>query len=155
MLQDLVAGQIGTLLGAAFPWGTLLVNVIGCTVMGALVELAALVWSPSPEVRALLMVGVLGGFTTFSSFALDTGFLLGRGAAVSALAYVAASVVLSLLGFFAAPPLICREAEQQLRTLLGRPVSIAKVRLNPYTLRLEVDRLHIGEVASPQHRDLT
>jgi CrcB protein len=98
----LLAGQISTLFGGAFPWGVLAVNVIGCTAMGALAELAALVWSPSPEVRALLMVGVLGGFTTFSSFALDTFFLLGRGAPVSSFAYVAGSVLLSLAGFFAA-----------------------------------------------------
>jgi CrcB protein len=102
----LLAGQVGALLGAAFPWGTLVVNVLGCTVMGALAELAALVWSPSPELRGFLMVGVLGGFTTFSSFALDVGFLLGRGAVVSDMAYIAASVLLSLGGFFAAQYLV-------------------------------------------------
>jgi fluoride exporter len=102
----LLAGQISTLIGGAFPWGILTVNVIGCTLMGALAELATLVWSPSPEIRALLMVGVLGGFTTFSSFALDVGFLLGRGAPVTTAAYIAASVLLSLLGFFAAQYLV-------------------------------------------------
>jgi CrcB protein len=99
----LLAGRIAAWTGmASFPWGTLAVNVIGCTVMGALVELSALVWSPSPEVRALLMVGVLGGFTTFSSFALDVGFLAGRGAYWAGIAYLAASVLLSLIGFFTA-----------------------------------------------------
>jgi CrcB protein len=102
----LLAGQIGQWVGAQFPWGVLAVNVIGCTLMGALAELAALAWSPSPEVRALVMVGVLGGFTTFSSFALDVGFLLGRGAHFGALAYIAASVVLSLVGFFGAQLLV-------------------------------------------------
>ena len=102
----LIAGQVGVLLGAAFPWGTLLVNVSGCTIMGALAELSALVWSPSPELRALVMVGVLGGYTTFSSFALDAGFLLGRGALVADFLYVAGSVVGSLGGFFAAQYLV-------------------------------------------------
>jgi CrcB protein len=97
----LLAGQIGTLWGAYFPWGTLAVNVIGCTAMGLLVEVLAFVWSPGPEVRAFLAVGVLGGFTTFSSFALDIGFLVGRGAFVPAVLYLGGSVFLSVAGFFA------------------------------------------------------
>ncbi|CAB3796498.1 hypothetical protein LMG28688_04322 [Paraburkholderia caffeinitolerans] len=54
-------------------------------------------------------------------------------------------VVFGLLGFFAAPPLIRHIAEQQLSKQLDRPVSIAHIGLNPYTLRLEADRVHIGE----------
>ena len=54
-------------------------------------------------------------------------------------------VVFGLLGFFAAPPLIRSQAEKQLSQLLSRPVSIGKVSLNPYTLTLQVERLHIGE----------
>ncbi|WP_028222550.1 DUF748 domain-containing protein [Paraburkholderia oxyphila] len=54
-------------------------------------------------------------------------------------------VVFGLLGFFAAPPLIRHVAEQQLSKLLDRPVTIARIGLNPYTLRLEADRVHIGE----------
>lgn len=101
MARYLLAGQIGSLLGGHFPWGTLAVNVIGCTVMGVLVEVFALLWSPGPEVRAFLAVGVLGGFTTFSSFALDIGFLVGRGAFLPAVLYLAGSVALSVVGFFA------------------------------------------------------
>ena len=97
---------MGAATGGAFPWGTLVVNVIGCTVMGALVELFALVWSPGPEVRAFLAVGILGGFTTFSSFALDVGFLVGRGALLPAVLYLSGSVILSVLGFFAAQHLM-------------------------------------------------
>jgi hypothetical protein len=54
-------------------------------------------------------------------------------------------VVFGLLGFFAAPPLIRHVAEQQLSTLLERPVTISRIELNPYTLRFEADRVHIGE----------
>ncbi|WP_321818082.1 MULTISPECIES: DUF748 domain-containing protein [unclassified Paraburkholderia] len=54
-------------------------------------------------------------------------------------------VVFGLLGFFAAPPLIRHIAEQQLSQQLDRPVTIARIALNPYTLRLEADRVHIGE----------
>ncbi|MBB3260922.1 hypothetical protein F4827_005829 [Paraburkholderia bannensis] len=54
-------------------------------------------------------------------------------------------VIFGLLGFFAAPPLIRHIAEQQLGQQLDRPVSIARIALNPYTLRLEADRVHIGE----------
>jgi fluoride exporter len=98
----LLAGQIGALVGAHFPWGTLAVNVIGCTAMGALVEVLALAWSPGPEVRAFLAIGILGGFTTFSSFTLDIGFLVGRQAFLPAVLYLGGSVLLSVAGFFAA-----------------------------------------------------
>jgi CrcB protein len=107
----LLAGQIGTLFGGHFPWGTLAVNVIGCTLMGALVEVLAFVWSPGPEVRAFIAVGVLGGFTTFSSFTLDVGFLVGRGALLPAALYLGGSVFLSVVGFFT--------AQYAMRSLLG------------------------------------
>ena len=107
----LLAGQIGSLLGGHFPWGTLAVNVIGCTAMGILVEVLAFVWSPGPEVRAFIAVGVLGGFTPFSSFTLDIGFLVGRGAFFPAVLYLAGSVALSVVGFFA--------GQYSMRALLG------------------------------------
>nr|WP_245593535.1 fluoride efflux transporter CrcB [Azospirillum halopraeferens] len=97
---------VGHWLGTGFPYGTLTVNVAGCFVMGVLAELAALVWSPSPELRALVMVGVLGGFTTFSSFALDIGVLVGRNAYLEAGMYMAASLVLTVTGFFAGLALV-------------------------------------------------
>ncbi len=97
----LLMTAVGQWLGTQFPYGTLTVNAIGCFTMGALAELAALVWSPSPELRALVMVGVLGGFTTFSSFTLDVGLLVSRDAFLSAAGYVLASMVLTIAGFFA------------------------------------------------------
>ena len=91
--------QIGHWLGTGFPWHTLAVNVIGCTIMGVLTELIALTWSPSPELRVCLTVGVLGGFTTFSAFSLDAMLLVERNAWGPAIAYIAGSVLLSLAGF--------------------------------------------------------
>ena len=92
----LVAGWVGRVLGVNFPWGTLAVNVVGGLVMGLLVGLMAQVWSVSPAIRAFLTVGVLGGFTTFSAFSLETVLLLQRGDILAALAYIASSVVLSV-----------------------------------------------------------
>ena len=97
----LVMSAVALWFGLSFPWGTLIVNVVGSFAMGALVEISALVWSPSPELRALLAIGVLGAFTTFSTFSLDVAALIGRGAHAAAGAYIALSVVLSIAAFFA------------------------------------------------------
>jgi CrcB protein len=79
----------------AFPAGTMTVNVMGCLVVGLVI--GATTRAPlSPEVRAFLTVGVLGGFTTFSAFGADTLVLVQNGATPVALAYVIASVTLSL-----------------------------------------------------------
>ncbi len=94
----LVTGSLDRWLGAAFPFGTLAVNVLGSAAMGVLVGAAAHAWSPSPELRAALAAGVLGAFTTFSAFALDVVVLAERGAWLAACGYVAASVVLSIVG---------------------------------------------------------
>lgn len=96
----LLAGAVQRALGGDYPWGVMTVNVIGCAIMGALVEATALKWSIGPELRAFLAVGILGGFTTFSSFALDTAMLAGRGG-LAAPGYVVGSVVLSIAGFYA------------------------------------------------------
>ncbi|MDE1147563.1 MAG: fluoride efflux transporter CrcB [Azospirillaceae bacterium] len=87
-------------LGNGFPWGTLFVNVAGSLVMGILVEAAAKAWSPSPEFRTFLTVGVLGGFTTFSSFSLDVGTLVERGDFAPALVYFAATLVVGVGSLF-------------------------------------------------------
>ena len=83
--------------GAGFPWGTVAVNVAGSFVIGAIAEWAAGgVLGVTPTVRLFVATGVLGGFTTFSSFSLDTLTLARDGDAALALAYVAGSVLLSL-----------------------------------------------------------
>lgn len=79
-----------------FPLATLAVNLLGCLVAGVLAGgIARHDWF-TPDVRALLIVGVLGGFTTFSAFGLETLALLRRGDVAMAAVYVAASVLLGL-----------------------------------------------------------
>lgn len=87
--------------GAGFPWGILAANVLGSFAMGVLVESMALTWSPSQEVRAFLQVGLLGAFTTFSTFSFQTVLLYERGQLVLAGAYVAVSVILAVGGLVA------------------------------------------------------
>jgi fluoride exporter len=87
--------------GTAFPWGILVVNVLGGLAMGLIVELSALKLNVGPELRAFLTTGILGGFTTFSAFSLDSALLIERGEWVSAGSYMMGSVVLSVGALFA------------------------------------------------------
>ena len=87
--------------GFSSPYGTMAVNILGSFLLGALMEIIALFWTPSEEMRVFLVVGVLGGFTTFSSFSLDTVLLLQRNEVGLATLYVGGSVILSVLGFLA------------------------------------------------------
>jgi CrcB protein len=89
-------------LGAGFPWGTLAVNVIGSAGIGIAAGLGV-----QGEARLLLVTGLLGGFTTFSAFSLETGLLLERGWWLAA-AYVAASLLLGLGAFALAYGLLRR-----------------------------------------------
>jgi CrcB protein len=86
------------LLGPDFPWGTIAVNILGSFAIGAAAALAASGARPwaNPDLRAFIMVGVCGGFTTFSSFSLQTLDLLGEGKTLPALGNVALSVLLCL-----------------------------------------------------------
>jgi len=90
-----------------FPLSTFLVNVLGCLVAGVIAGCVARQDWFSPNIRVFLLAGILGGFTTFSAFGLDTVFLLRRGEAAVALGYVALSVVCGLaalwLGMIAVP----------------------------------------------------
>jgi len=79
-----------------FPFGTLTVNLIGCFVIGFLSQLAESRGAFTPETRGLVFVGVLGGFTTFSSFGNDTLNLFRDGETVNALVNVGANVILGL-----------------------------------------------------------
>ncbi len=96
----LVISAVGQVFGTAFPLGTIVVNVVGSFVLGALTEALALAWSPSPELRAMIVVGILGAFTTFSTFSLDVALLYERGALGQAALYIGVSVVLSIGAFF-------------------------------------------------------
>ena len=96
----LVVSAVGQVFGTGFPLGTIVVNVVGSFLLGALTEAMALAWSPSPELRAMIAIGVLGAFTTFSTFSLDVALLYERGALGQAALYAGASVVLSIGAFF-------------------------------------------------------
>jgi CrcB protein len=88
------------LFGADYPWHTLIVNVTGCFVMGLLTELMALKFNIGQEWRLFLTTGILGGFTTFSAFALDFVLMAERREFMAAGGYVVASVVLSIAACF-------------------------------------------------------
>jgi CrcB protein len=100
-LRHLVGLVTLKLFGPSFPWGTLTVNIVGSFAMGILVELIAVKFGASAGLRLFLMTGLLGGFTTFSSFSLDTAVMWERGQAAIAAGYVAGSVILSIAALFA------------------------------------------------------
>ena len=79
-----------------FPYGTLMVNLLGCFVIGFLSQLAETRGVFTSEHRAFIFIGILGGFTTFSSFGNDTINLLRDGETFNALANVGANVILGL-----------------------------------------------------------
>lgn len=84
------------LFGLAFPWGTLIINIVGSFLIGAFAESFALRWDAPQAVRVFLTVGICGGFTTFSTFSLDAYLLMERGELWPAAAYMAGSVALSV-----------------------------------------------------------
>jgi len=84
-----------------FPYGIFLVNVSGGFLMGVIAELLALRFNVSPEMRAFLTTGIMGGYTTFSTFSLESALLIQRGAIGTAMSYVAASAILSIAALFA------------------------------------------------------
>lgn len=92
--------------GDGFPqsqiFGTLIVNVLGSFLMGALIVLFAHLWHPSQNVKLFMLTGFLGAFTTFSAFSLDVSTLWERGATLPAFGYIAASVILSITALFLA-----------------------------------------------------
>jgi len=92
---------VGRWLGMAFPWGTLLINIIGSLLIGVFAEAFALRWDASQSTRVFLVVGICGGYTTFSTFSLDVVTLINRGEALAAGAYIVASVVLGVLALYA------------------------------------------------------
>lgn len=88
-------------LGPAFPYGTLIVNIVGGLAMGLLAELFLVKGGGSQEWRLFLVTGILGGFTTFSAFSLDAALMWERGDHAMLAAYVLGSVVLSIAALFA------------------------------------------------------
>ena len=91
---------MGSLLGTGFPWGTVTVNIVGSFLMGVLIHMLAVSWNVSPEMRALLTVGALGAFTTFSTFSLDVVTMYERDELLLTGIYIAVSVVASIGALF-------------------------------------------------------
>jgi CrcB protein len=88
------------MLDTTFPAGTLLVNVTGSFLLGAIIRYALETPSLTPEVRAFLTIGFCGGYTTFSTFSYETMALLEDSQWARAGVYITASVILSLIATF-------------------------------------------------------
>ncbi len=89
------------LFGTVFPYGTLIINVLGSLAMGLIAEYFALKMGLPQRMRLFLTTGILGGFTTFSAFSLEAALLYERGQVAGAGIYVVASVVLAIGALFA------------------------------------------------------
>jgi fluoride exporter len=96
VLRFVLSSAVSRLAGTAFPYGTVLVNVIGSFLIGLLYVWLMERTGARPDLRAFLIVGVLGGFTTFSSFSLETVTLLMQQSYVRAVANVVCSVLLCI-----------------------------------------------------------
>ncbi len=100
MARYLVAGAIQPPAWSGFPYGIFIVNVTGGLIMGALTEAFALKFHVAPEMRAFLTTGILGGYTTFSTFSLEAGLLIQRQAWGQAAVYITGSALLSIIALF-------------------------------------------------------
>lgn len=92
----LVGIASGKIFGIDFPWGTMIINIAGSFLIGLLIGLFATKWDLPQITRVFLTIGICGGFTTFSTFSMDTWYLIERGAALASMAYLLGSVTLSL-----------------------------------------------------------
>jgi CrcB protein len=101
MARYLIASWVQPAYWTGFPYGIFIVNVTGGFIMGALTEAMALKFNVSPELRAFLTTGILGGYTTFSTFSLEAGMLIERHAYSQAAFYIAGSALLSVVALFA------------------------------------------------------
>ncbi len=101
VLRHFSNNSIALLLGTSFPFGILLINIIGSFLMGCAVSAFAYGWDLSQHMKIFLTVGLLGGFTTFSAFSLDVINLIEKHAYMSAGIYVFASVVVSVIALVA------------------------------------------------------
>jgi len=96
VLRHFMAYRVSTVFGTGFPIGTLSVNVLGSFLLGLMVTLFAEKLNLSQEVRAFLTVGLMGGFTTFSAFSMETVLLLERHNYSGAALYILVSVGLAV-----------------------------------------------------------
>lgn len=96
VFRFLISKGVQTVCGYTFPLGILTVNILGSFVIGLLATLFMDHFHANPIWTAVILIGFLGGFTTFSSFSLDTLNLLETGAVLQALLYVGSSVIFSI-----------------------------------------------------------
>jgi CrcB protein len=107
ILRYLAIGAVSKHNPSEFPYGTLLVNVLGCLLMGIwIASIAVLTPAKAKDLHLLFATGVLGGFTTFSAFSFDIFFLTERGLYTQAALYVAASVLVSFVALIAGVALV-------------------------------------------------
>lgn len=107
VLRYVVGFAITQRLGPGFPWGTFVINITGSLIIGLVAELSATrALGITPLVRVFLMVGVLGGYTTFSAFSLDMVTLVGDRAAGLALLYGFGSLACGFAAAFAGVALV-------------------------------------------------
>ncbi len=101
LLRYVLGGWLARSTGGTFPWETLCINVVGCLVIGALAAVVDRGGLLSPATRMALMAGLLGGFTTFSSFALETFRLAEDAQWFRAGGYVLATNIIGLVAVWA------------------------------------------------------
>jgi fluoride exporter len=95
----LLGGFVYRLAGTSFPYGTLVVNVSGCFILGFLATLADRKFMLGPDAKVLLMIGFCGAFTTFSTLIFESDNLLKNGQAMRAFSNIFVSVILGLILF--------------------------------------------------------
>ena len=100
VVRYLTVLKVNTVWASAFPWGTFTVNVLGCLIIGFMAGLAERFELITADARLLLFTGLMGGFTTFSAFGLETVQLMRKGELLIASGYVLGSVVAGLLALW-------------------------------------------------------
>ncbi|KPF97423.1 protein CrcB [Rhodopseudomonas sp. AAP120] len=100
LIRHYLNSFVVALFGTAFPWGIFIINVTGSIAMGIIVELLALRVNAPQDIRLFITTGILGGYTTFSTFSLDAALLYERGQLGLSLLYVAGSVTVAIAGLF-------------------------------------------------------
>lgn len=96
----LVGKMMFRLMGPGFPWGTLTVNILGSFIIGVVVTILAARYSLSHHWQGFLVIGVLGGFTTFSAFSMEVGLMLERDEIALAGTYAVSSLILGVAALF-------------------------------------------------------